>query len=172
MQKSSSSCQLQGRHQISSAHYSSPSNKQKSASTSTLHSSQRRNSYGGASKVNNHEPSSPVPRHGRSHLLASTYHPKHSLLTRGGGGGGRTGLTTESAGTTSSAGKQGAGYQGGGGSRSQRQPSKNNTSDLIVTSARIVSFAFFEIKFIGYLFLSPINNSFPCRDVPIRQFFL
>ena len=139
MQKSSSSCQLQGRHQTSSAHHSSPSTKQKSASA--LHS-QRRNSYGGGSKVNNHEPSSPVPRHGRSHLLSSTYHPKHSLLTRGGGGngggvggsGGRTGLAMESGGT---AGKQSAGQ---GGSRSHRQPSKNDTSDLIVTSARIVSF--------------------------------
>lgn len=146
MQKSSSSCQLQGyRHQISSAHHSSsPTTKQKSASTSTLHS-QRRNSYGGGSKVNTHEPSSPVPRHSRSHLLASTYHPKHSLLTRSGGsggGGGRNGLTRESVGT-SPASKQGVGYKGGGGgrgvSRSQRQPSKNNASDLIVTSARIVS---------------------------------
>ena len=143
MQKSSSSCQLQGyRHQISSAHHSSsPTTKQKSASTSTLHG-QRRNSYGGGSKVNTHEPSSPVPRHGRSHLLASTYHPKHSLLTRSGGSGGGGGLTRVSAGT-SPASKQGVDYRGGGGgggvSRSHRQPSKNNASDLIVTSARIVS---------------------------------
>ena len=150
MQKSSSSCQLRGRHQISSAHHLSPSTKQKPASA--LHS-QRRNSYSGGSKFNNHEPSSPVPRHGRSHLLSSTYHPKHSLLTRGGGnssgvggGGGRTGLVTESGGTAS---KQGGGLQGPGqhgSSRSHRQPPKNDTSDLIVTSARIVS----------SLFLSPI----------------
>ena len=141
---------------MSSTCHSSPSIKQKSASA--LHS-QRRNSYsgGGGSKVNYHEPSSPVPRHGRSHLLSSTYHPKHSLLTRSGGGGiggsghrvggGRSGLTTttttESVGTSAS--KQSV--VGQGGSRSHRQPSKNDTSDLIVTSARIVSS------------ISPSNNS-------------
>ena len=62
------------------------------------------------------------------------------MLSRGGGslgGGGRTGLVTESGGTAGKQGVQGPGGQGG--SRSHRQPPKNDTSDLIVTSARIVS---------------------------------
>ena len=127
-QKSSSCCQLQRRHQIPSSAQYSPCTKQKPASALQ----NRRNSYGSGSKVNL-DPSSPVARHGRSHLLSSTYHPKHSMLTRGGGGG--TGLATESGGIAS---KQFG--QGQGDSRSHRQPSRNDTSDLIVTSARIVSY--------------------------------
>ena len=139
-QRSSSSCQLQGKHQISSTRHSpTGGNKRKPASASC----RKNSSYRSGSKVN-HEPSSPASCHNRSRLLSSTYYPKQTLSTPSGGrgvrgSGGRTGLTTES-GTVDTTSKHGGQLPAQSGSRSHRQPSKNGVSDLVVTSARIVSF--------------------------------
>ena len=127
-QRSSSSSQLlQPKRQMSAQR---PTSK-----TASPHS--RRNSYSSSSRgvaVTQYSPSSPVPR--KTRLLSSTYNPKHSLLTRGGS-------ATELGRTAVGTGKQIMQQEGRGASNtpphSNRKPQSNDMSDLVVTSARIVS---------------------------------
>lgn len=120
---SSSSQLLQPKQQMSAQY---PTSK----STTSLHS--RRNSYGSRA-VTQHSPSSPVPR--KTRLLSSTYNPKHSMLTRGGSAT-ELGSRMAGGGSTKQAG-QGSGASNA--THSHRKPQSNDMSDLVVTSARIVS---------------------------------